>query len=117
MSTPAKPIPAEKVQAAKTIRREIMTARRAITTLKKACREATADIAKRGPVILAERCDSHGVAHEKEVPNPSLRTLRDSQATIKTLGQRLKLLEAEFKEAVRREADDAAGTTSEEFSF
>jgi uncharacterized coiled-coil DUF342 family protein len=117
MTTHAKPIPAERIAAARSVRREIMTARKAINTLKKACREATKDIAKRGPVIMAERCDSHGVAHEKEVPNPSLRTLRDSQATIKTLGQRLKLLEAEFKEAQRREADDSLGIKSEEFGF
>lgn len=117
MAQPAKPISPEKVRAARAIRREIMTARRACKTLKKAARSATADIAKRGPVVMAERADSHGEVHLKEVPNPSLRTLRDSEATIKTLTQRLKLLDAEFREAQRRELDDATGIKSEEFAF
>jgi len=113
----AKPIPPEKVRRAVSIRREILTARRAIARLKKSCREATADIAKRGPTVMAERCDSHGIAHMKEVPNPSLKTLKDSQNTITVLQRRMKLLEAEFREAVRRESDDAAGTKTEEFQF
>lgn len=113
---PAKPIPAEKVQHAGSIRREILSTRRAIARLKKAARTATADIAKRGPVLMAERADSHGVVHTKEVSNPSLKTFRESQASITALTLRLKVLESEFREAVRRESDQAEGTESD-FDF
>jgi len=114
----AKPLPTEKPSRAIQLRREIISARRAIKRLKKAVRESTSDIAKRGPVVIALRTDSHGAAHEKQVSNPALKTLRESQATMLVLSQRLKALELEFREAMRRESDDAEGVkTTDEFDF
>jgi hypothetical protein len=103
--TATKPLPIQRPRKAGSIRREIIKIRRAIKTLDASIRDALKDVALNGPVLTVVRTDSHGEGHEKLVPNPWLKVMRESQATIKTLRLRAGLLEVQFADARHAELD------------
>jgi hypothetical protein len=65
--------------------RDIRLRQRVIRKYEKDERAALRDMAKRGASVLEERCDSHGKAHAKLVPNPSIRIARQARAAINQL--------------------------------
>lgn len=110
-----KPLPMERESKPGALRRQISELRRAVKRLRKDSRAAAKDISKRGSWLKEERCDSHGVPHEKIVLNPSLKIYRDCETSIKALTQHIAKVTRQFDQAVQKTETRPEGASRYDF--